>query len=236
MHKIDIPASILERAKLMNGGRDHLFDSLDMSRTAHVIVDLQNGFVVEGAPVEVPYTRDMLGEVNAISRAVREAGGTNAFLRFTNDPDEKLKWTSMHKMMSAEGMERNKSAFSRGAPMWELHPELDVAKQDLIFDKTRFSGFIPGTCDMHEALQARGIDTLIITGTLTNCCCESSARDAMQMGYNIIFVSDANAALTDAEHNATLSSMAALFDDVMSTAEVLKLIGKSTPATLSLAS
>jgi len=70
-------------------------------------------------------------------------------------------------------------------------------------------------------LQLHHIDTLIITGTLSNCCCESTARDAMQMNYKVIFVSDANAALTDAAHNATLENMATLFADVMSTAEVL---------------
>ena len=46
-------------------------------------------------------------------------------------------------------------------------------------------------------LKAKGIDTLIITGTLTNCCCESTARDALQMGYKVIFMSDANATLSD---------------------------------------
>jgi ureidoacrylate peracid hydrolase len=66
---------------------------------------------------------------------------------------------------------------------------------------------------------------LIVTGTLSNCCCESTARDAMQLNYQVIFVTDGNAALTDAEHNATLHNMCFLFADVMSTEEVLELIG-----------
>ena len=236
MHKISIPEEILARARLLRGGRDHLFESLDMSRVAHVIVDLQNGFVAEGAPVEVPFTREMIGEVNAISRAVREGGGVNAFFRYTHDADEPMPWTSQSFYSTPAGMERTKAAFTRGAEMWQLWPELDVAQEDLIFDKTRFSGFIPGTCDIHDALQARGVDTLIITGTLTNCCCESTARDAMQMGYKIIFVSDANAALTDYEHNATLTSMAALFADVMDTSHLLNLIASSETPAVALAS
>jgi len=88
-------------------------------------------------------------------------------------------------------------------------------------NKGRFAAFIPGTCDLHGILQSRDIDTLVVTGTLTNCCCESTARDAMQLNYKVIFVSDANATLTDAEHNATLNNMCALFADVMSTDEVL---------------
>ena len=62
---------------------------------------------------------------------------------------------------------------------------------------------------------------------MTNCCCESTARDAMQMNYNIIFVADGNAALTDAEHNATLSSMVAIFADVMSAEEVIGVVHKN---------
>jgi ureidoacrylate peracid hydrolase len=93
--------------------------------------------------------------------------------------------------------------------------------KDLVVDKTRFGAFVPGASRLHEVLQERGIDTLIITGTLTNCCCESTARDAMQMNYKIIFVADANAALTDTAHNATLENMLMLFADVMTTEEVL---------------
>jgi ureidoacrylate peracid hydrolase len=83
---------------------------------------------------------------------------------------------------------------------------------------------VPGTCKLHELLQARGIDTLIVTGTLTNCCSESTARDAMQQNYKIIFIADGNAALSDAEHNATLCNMVALFADVMTTEEVVAVV------------
>lgn len=237
MHKVSIPDEIAARARLQRGGREHLFEILDMSKVAHVIVDLQVGFVAEGAPVEVPVTREMIGEVNAISKAVRDGGGLNAFLRFTYDPDEPIKWSSNYTgYMTAPMIELTKGTFARGARNWDLYSGLDVQPEDMIFDKTRYSGFIPGTCPMHNELQSRGIDTLIITGTLTNCCCESTARDAMQMGYKIIFVSDANATLSDAEHNATLISMTTIFADVMDTQHLLRVIGKSTKPSLALAS
>jgi ureidoacrylate peracid hydrolase len=58
-------------------------------------------------------------------------------------------------------------------------------------------------------------------------CCESTARDAMQRNYGVIFIADGNAALTDAEHNATLCNMATLFADVMTTEHVLAVIAAS---------
>jgi nicotinamidase-related amidase len=83
MHKISIPEHIVARERRMRDGKEQIFETLDMSKVAHVIVDLQVGFVTEGAPVEVPVTREIFGEVNSISRAGRAAGGLNVFLRYT---------------------------------------------------------------------------------------------------------------------------------------------------------
>jgi ureidoacrylate peracid hydrolase len=75
----------------------------------------------------------------------------------------------------------------------------------------RFGAFVPGSSDLHACLQERGIDTLIISGTVTQVCCDSTARDAMMMNYKVFFITDACAALTDAEHAGTLSAMRTLF-------------------------
>jgi len=73
-------------------------------------------------------------------------------------------------------------------------------------------------------LKARGIDTLIIVGTATNVCCESTARDGMMLNYKVFFVSDANACRTDEEHNATLAILLIMFADVRSTDEMIELL------------
>src|SRR5262249_22996543 len=99
--------------------------------------------------------------------------------------------------------------------------ELEVVPGDLRVKKNRFGAFVPGSSDLHAILQRRNIDTVIITGTATNVCCESTARDAMMMNYKVIFVSDGTATFNDDEHNATLGIMLAMFADVMSTDEVV---------------
>jgi ureidoacrylate peracid hydrolase len=224
VHKIDIPEDILARA-LRARGRDHIFERIDAARTAHIVVDLQNGFMAEGAAVEVPAAREIVPNVNRICAALREAGGTNVFLRYTHDPAEPHPWTTRYaEYLSAERSALHKKTFSRGAEPWQLWPLIEVRPDDLVVDKTRFSAFVPGTCALDEMLKARSIDTLIVTGTLTNVCCESTARDAMQRNYRVIFVADGNAALTDAEHNATLCNMATLFADVMTTTEALAVL------------
>jgi ureidoacrylate peracid hydrolase len=66
----------------------------------------------------------------------------------------------------------------------------------------------------------------MITGTATNVCCESTARDAMMLDYEVIMVSDGTAALTDEEHAAALNTFMLFFGDVMSTDETIaRLVG-----------
>ena len=226
MHKVSIPQHIVERVRGVRGG-DHVYQSLDMSKVAHVCVDMQVGFVAEGAPIEVPMTRQIAATINTISQAVREAGGVNVFTRYTYDPGEKHSWEHWFKTLGVTQLAAQ-AKMGRGMPDWEIDPAMDVLTGDIIVDKTRFSALIPETCDMDGLLKAKGIDTLIITGTLTNCCCESTARDALQMGYKVIFMSDANATLSDEEHLGTLLSMYTIFADVMDTPYLLDLIGTSS--------
>ena len=119
------------------------------------------------------------------------------------------------------------AAFTPGAFGHALWDGLDVRPEDLVVRKRRFGAFAPGASDLHEQLQMRGIDTLIITGTATNVCCESTARDAMMLNYKVFFIEDGNATFGDAENNATLSALAHTFCDVASTEHVLNLLANA---------
>ncbi|ANT62278.1 MULTISPECIES: cysteine hydrolase family protein [Roseobacteraceae] len=225
MHTIKMSAAALERGKKNRGGRDHAFETFDPARTAHVIVDLQNGFMEEGAVSEIPVARDIVPNVNALSQAIRAAGGTNIFLRYTYDPNEKIAWTSWYgDMLGTPFSEGLRKGFAAGEHDHALWPELDVAEGEPVLDKTRFSGFTQGTCDLHKVLQELDVDTVLITGTVTNCCSEATARDAQQLSYKVIFLSDGNAALNDDEHNGTLDSLYPVFADVRTTKEVIGLL------------
>jgi ureidoacrylate peracid hydrolase len=115
-------------------------------------------------------------------------------------------------------------AFTPGAEGHALWPGLDVRPADLMVRKRRFGAFAPGASDLDAILRARGIDTVIVSGTASQVCCESTARDAMMLNYKVFFVADANATFNDEEHNATLSAMAHTFCDVLTTGELLGLI------------
>jgi ureidoacrylate peracid hydrolase len=78
--------------------------------------------------------------------------------------------------------------------------------------------------ELEKILRARGIDTVVITGTLSNICCEATARDAMMLGFKVVFVSDANAALSDEEHLASIVTIAQGFGDVRTTDEAISIL------------
>src|SRR5271156_682670 len=120
-------------------------------------------------------------------------------------------------MSSPAWRQKRIDALTAGSPGHQLWPELDVRPQDEIVEKYRFSGFLPGTSELPDRLRTLGFDTVLITGTVTNVCCESSARDAMMTNFKTIMVSDGNAAMTRHEHEASLTAFYHVFGDVMDT-------------------
>lgn len=205
----------------------HLLADLNPATTAHLVIDMQNGFMRPGALLEVPDARAVVPQVNAISAALRAAGGIVAFTRFAWQPDEAKLWDAFYRrFLHPDRAARQQEAFAPDATDLQLWDGLEVAEADLVVDKTRYSAFITGTCDLHDILQSRCIRTLIISGTMTNCCCESTARDAMQYGYDVIFVSDANSTLTELEQQTSLMNLALLFAEVAPTDAILSALSR----------
>jgi ureidoacrylate peracid hydrolase len=219
MHRIAIPESIIAQVKAQRG-RLNRYDSLDGPNTALVVIDMQNAFMLPGMPVEVPTARDIVPNVNKLAAVTRRAGGKVIWVKMS------LEGQSQAWRVFFDGDPRNAtlSELTPGARGFELHADLDVRGEDTVLVKKRFSAFIQGSSDIEHHLRDAGIDTVVIVGTLTNICCESSARDAMMLNYRVVFVSDANAALSDAEHNATLGSILRVFGDVAATSEVIDLL------------
>jgi ureidoacrylate peracid hydrolase len=220
MHAIRIPEDVIERIKARRG-RLHPFDRIEGPKTALVVIDLQNAFMLPGMPTEVKSARDIVPNVNRLAKAVRGAGGKVVWVKMTLD-DERERWSVFfdHFGSPAHSAAEQKS-LSRGDFGHELYAGLDVSVSDLVVEKTRFSAFIQGSSDLDPMLRKRDIDTVIIVGTVTNTCCESSARDAMMLNYKTIVVSDANAAHSDDEHNGTLTNILRIFGDVLTTDEIV---------------
>src|SRR5262245_43411026 len=221
MHKIFIPQSIIDDV-VRSRGREHVFDTLDPTKTALIVVDLQNGFMMKGvAHALCEEAIEIVPNVNRLADAVRRRGGKVIWIQTAATPETMQSWSVHAEMNGPERTAQRFASLRPGTKGHELWADLDVKAEDLIVQKTRFSAFIQGASNLEVVLRSKGIDTVIITGTVTNVCCESTARDAMMRNFRTIMVTDANAAETDELHNASLAAFYLKFGDIMPTDMVI---------------
>jgi len=225
-----IPDAIVQRV-VERRGAEHCFADLDPTRTALVVIDLQHAFMNDTIGfAAVPAARDVVPAVNRLAAAVRETGGGVFWIKMTHDERCLTEWSVAHEIVTPAMQEKRIAALSEGTLGHELWPELEVRPEDEIVKKFRYSAFMPGTSDLPDRLRARGFDTVLITGTVTNVCCESSARDANMTNFRTIMVSDGNAANSQEEHDASLAALYNVFGDVMDTDMIIASLRRSRSA------
>jgi ureidoacrylate peracid hydrolase len=235
MHTVSIPQSVVDRV-VARRGREHVHDVLDPARTALVVVDMQNAFMLPGvAHALCPMAEKIVPNINRLAQAVRMTGGTVIWIKTTFKDDALKNWSTYFEMVKPEQGARRVAALTAGSKGHELWSALDVRADDLIVEKNRFSAFIQGSSNLAEVLRERGLDTVLITGTVTNVCCESTARDAMMLNFKTIMVTDGNAAVTDEDHNASLCAFYLTFGDVMPTDMLVTCLERNAGRNLSAA-
>jgi ureidoacrylate peracid hydrolase len=217
MHPLSIPQSVVDRA-VSRRGRERVYEDLDPAKTALVVVDMQNAFMLPGvAHALCPMAEAIVPNINRLAAVVRSTGGAVVWIKTTFREDALQNWSTYFEMVTSQQGAKRIAALTADSKGHELWAALDVRPDDLIVEKNRFSAFIQGSSNLAEILRQRGLDTLLITGTVTNVCCESTARDAMMLNFKTIMVTDGNAAVTDEDHNASLCAFYLTFGDIMST-------------------
>jgi ureidoacrylate peracid hydrolase len=222
MHDVTIRQEIVDRV-MARRGRLHLFDRFDPKRTAVVNIDMQHTFCAPGAPAEVPLSRGIVDPINRLNAGVRQRGGHVIWVTHANlGTEEGSDWRGFFDNFVADDVRRRTiESLSPAGSGQEIWQELEVLPSDIRIFKNRYSALIPGSSSLERVLRSHGIDTLLITGTKTNVCCESTARDAMMLDFDVVMVADGTAALSDEEHRATLETMIQQFGDVLTVDEIL---------------
>ena len=211
-----MPPYVIERV-MKKRGRLRVFDRFATRETALVVVDMQAFYVND-----VPPAIAIIPNINRLAQAFRARGAAVAWVKMTAGEGGRSLWPVYHEyFFTAENAARHRDNLTEGTDGHRLHPNLDVSDADIVASKNRFSAFLPGHSELPEKLDARGIRNVVITGMLTNMCCETSARDAMMLDYRVIMVSDANAARYEEDHNIGFTTVYQSFGDVLSTDEVL---------------
>jgi ureidoacrylate peracid hydrolase len=211
-----MPEYVIDRI-MAKRGRLAVFDRFDARKTALLVIDMQNFYVGE-----IPSVLAIVPNINRLAKRVRELGGLVVWVGMSAGKDGQSDWRIYHdNFFTPERGANHRDQLSPGHPGHAFHSGLQIEPNDPIVYKSRFSPFITGASNIVEVLQAHGIENLIVTGTATNMCCESAARDAMMLDYKVVMVADANGARYDDDHLAGLTSFYQSFGDVRNTDEVI---------------
>ncbi|HXG42854.1 MAG TPA: isochorismatase family cysteine hydrolase [Dehalococcoidia bacterium] len=155
---------------------------VDPRRTALVIVDMQNDFVKEGGKLVVPSAKLTVPPLRHLLEVARQSGMTVAYTQDSHLPgDPEFELFGEHCLVGTAG--------------WEVIEELSPQAGELVYQKRRYDGFY-GTSLEHD-LRVRGIDTLIIGGTVANICVLHTAGSAALRWFKVIVPRDAISALTE---------------------------------------
>jgi len=193
------------------------FFEIDPRSCALIVIDMQNAFVAEGSPLETPGARSMLPLLEEL-------------IRFSRSHEIPVVWTqSDHRppygglMLQKFPVIKEQKFLWSGEPSFEMYPNMLPPQEgglEYCIVKHKFDAFFE--TDLDAILRYHRVDTVIITGTATNACCESTARSAFMRDYKVVFPSDTNAAFDDAMHQATLKNIDLLFGRVLTTKELIE--------------
>ncbi len=210
----EIPQALVDKI-VARRGHLHVYDRLDPSRTALVVIDMDIGSCAR----EPELTAAAIEKINMVSRPLRKAGGTIAFVTSEiADPAD------LGRRLGETTAAKYVAETQPGGIGTRLAPALVVDKADLHKRKAGASAFFPGRCDLHLELRSRNITSLLIAGLVTNVCCESSARDGCELGYEVTMISDANVGQSFGLHEASLSTFFRVFGDVRPARDIVQLI------------
>lgn len=183
-------------------------------RCAFLIIDMQNDFVEEGAPVECgPSGRALIPVIQSMKTWAYQNQIPVIYTQECHRPD-----------LSDFGLEGDHEPphTLEGTPGVEIVSPLAPTQRDYLIRKRRYSAFFQ--TDLQMLLQGLGRDTVILCGVCTNICVYGTALDALQHGMHAIILSDGVAGTSEHYHNVFLEHMEFLVGDVIDSEGLIALL------------
>lgn len=192
----------------MSETSDGLATWIAPKRTAVLVIDMQVDFAspdgVLGAFIDMGVVKPALAAAEALVADARAAGVPVVFVGLWTTPEtDSPAWNE--RMRRRGGDPDVDAALCRAGQVGsEFYGPLP-APGELVVHKTRYSGFVGTDLDMR--LTQMGVDTLVVAGVTTECCVDSTVRDAFDLDYHVFVAADACAAYEADIHEASLRVM-----------------------------
>ncbi|RWK43684.1 isochorismatase family cysteine hydrolase [Mesorhizobium sp.] len=188
---------------------------------AILVIDVQKVYTDPDSPLHCVGNAEAIANINAITSAAEATGDLVVHVRHVHRADG----SDAGRMFDFSG-ESGVLGFVSGTEEVEDDPRLKIPADALTISKQRYSCFV-GT-GLEQMLRERSIDRIVVTGFMTNFCCEASARHAHDLDFFVDFPVDAtgcpdllDTATQEAIKAGTAATLAAGFARVMTTAEWL---------------
>jgi len=197
---------------------------LDLSRTAVLALHFQRDVVTKegafgaffGGEVE---RRGVIPKVQRVLEKAREKGLPVIFTRVCFRPG----YPDLIANDPLFSMVKQANCLVEGSPGAELIPEVGPKPGDLVVNHRRVSGFHES--DLHVILVANRINTLVMFGVASNITVESTARQAVDLGYRVIILEDCCAAASQSIHDSSMESLKILCEEVTTSDRFLEALG-----------
>ena len=166
-----------------------------LGKAALVVIDVQKGIVALDRKLEPNSSAEVVANVSKLVGKFREVGSPVFLVHVVPSIDGK---DMLHPMLDQPPQW---GSGARPADWMEFVDEIKPTQRDIVITKRQWGAFYGTELDLQ--LRRRKIDTIVLCGVSTNMGVETTARDAHQYGYNQVFVTDAMAASSKEEHEAS---------------------------------
>ncbi len=183
-----------------------------------LVIDMQNEFLREDGVIFFHYAAQIVPNVKRMVTACRKVGVPVVFTAHVHENPQ------IDGGMTAEWWPEIKEGkcLLRGTSGVDIYDEIKPLAKEKVIYKHRYSAFY--NTDLEIYLRGLGVTDIMITGVLTNVCCESTARDAFFRDFRVFFLADATATSEPEFHVATLKNLAYAFAYITTTESMLKQI------------
>jgi nicotinamidase-related amidase len=210
-----------------SGDRRATFDHvlrLERGRTALLVVDMQHGFLDPGQAMEVPPAREIVPVIRQLLDLFRARALPVVFSEFTYSPQAPLLVGALHPEHTPappgapRGFGRPSSSCLEGDPSVTTVPDLAPGPEELVVRKRWYDAFAGTPLD--GALRARGVTSLVVTGTMTDICVLATVMGAFNREYRVTVVEDGVATLWPDIQHATLDIIGRAYGRVVAARQV----------------